>query len=694
LEVFTVMSDSRPAGNWATEATLQKIAQNTGQTVTGLERLLQSRLRGTSALDQQLQDTAATARQTNKTWSNALNNLNTEMRGWSRSMGVRMGDPNTWSVLGRRLTGTSSVLDRLGGSSGGLLSRFGGLVKGLGPVGIALGLFTSALGFATGIVTGVVRQLVATNSTLINLVQSGIMFNGSVLDFNVAVGRAGLSAEEFAQIARESAGGIRAFGETAFLQTTNRLSQVFGQFALNIQQGNEYFADYLETSRLAGHVYVGGMQEQSAAFELNIRQQHELAALTGKTVAEQRRAARARAEGAQYRMMMAALPEEERKRMEQVMAAGAAANIPEEVMRAKIMQFRFNRTSQEAGRLSSLMPELDTFFQRMATGQVPAEQMGAELQSLGRSFQGVMQDQSRVNMMLHMFGGSLSSTVDVIGNLIPTMQGLVNPTREVQEALERLRQGLPPFASDTRALNDLQDAWKRITTALQAEIMNLVGENGLKQVLDAISQLGSASRAFVAANPDRKMQAFMESLSIPDTSPLMRAARQVDEATGFLDTFKAIMNLLWVGLQESFSKLGEMLDRWTRNFVEELKTLLPWWLGGGGLTERQRGELATGQQQRIGVEQRREVAPGLTAQGMPVQIPALPERPAPGANIEERRQAALEAAQRAAALNARIEDLEYRLRPGETNEELVRLRESFEEATRVLRDINRGVREQ
>lgn len=665
----------KPAGDWATEATLKKIAEHTGKTVETLSNVLKVRTKGLDSLNREATATGNSLKTNQNQFRQAVNNLQKDMLSWRQGMKASMASPSAMKAMGQGITEASSLFGSLGSVAGSVLGGFGGLAKAIPGVGTALSVLSGTVGLVVGVIQGFFAQLTASKDSLVGLVQSGIMFQGSLVEFTTAVGKAGLTTEEFARIAQQSSGGIRAFGETAFLSATTRLSKVFGDFALNISQGNEYFADYLETSKLAGSLYIGTLKDQEAAFEVNIRQQHELAALTGKSVAEQRREARAKAESAQFRVMMAALPQDERKRMEQAMSTLRAGGMTPEMAQAAIMQERFGRTTQEYGRLQAISPEITAGARDIINA--PVEEMGKRLESFAQNFNQAMGDSSRVTQILMMFGGSFDRTAEAIGNMLPTLTGIANQTPEAVAALEKLRQQMSPFANDTKAINNLQDAWKTFTTALNSELIGMINENGGKMLLDWAKSLGDAVRSFRAAEPGSRMQKAMESFDLPKDSPLLQAAKQIDEAKGFWETLKAAANFVWVGLREVFTwawdGLGKTLETWSNGFIQQLRQLIPSWLRGPPTEEERR--------QGFQLQQREQ----LTAMGLPIAPPPLPERPP--INAGEREQQVRQLEDRINVLTQQILDLQPRVATTTDRDDLRTLNDTLNEAVRQLKGI-------
>ena len=651
----------RPAGDWATEKTLQDIRSNTKATAYALQSLLKIK-GGVADLGDSARAAAKDVTKGGMSFKDALKDVKGGMTKWKEGLttaGIK--------GFGQQVGKTGSLLGSLSSNAGGLLGTFGSVAKMAGPIG----MLVSGISFAVGVIQGLVEQLYASKDAFVDLVQNGIMFNGSLIDFNVAVGKAGLTTAEFANIAAQSGQGIRAFGEAKFLDATTRLSKTFGEFGLNITKGNEYFAEYLETSRLAGNVYIGSMADQRIAFEENIRQQHELAILTGKSVSEQKKAARARAESAQYKVMMAALPEAERKRMEAVAQHLDATGMDQQMVRSAIVQERFGKPSAEYSKLKAMMPELENLGEYIRN--TPIDQMGKGIENLATSFTQATQDTGRMQQMLMLFGTSVNSTVESIANMMSGMNAVVNMPEEYRKKLEELRKGGSPYDKDLKALNDLQDAWKSFTTNVNAAIMQFIGDTGGKMLLGWINDMGTAVRTFIAADPGQKMQEVMKYFQFDPQSGLMKAAKEWDEAKGFWEVLKASGKVL----QEAFAPIWETfrktLDEWTDTFVEKLRQILPAWLRGAP-TEKER---------QTGFKEQQEQQ--LRSQGLPVAPPPLPERPP--IDMTERNQQIQQLNDRINVLSQQILDLQPRAATREDTEELRRLNETMQESVRALRQI-------
>jgi hypothetical protein len=657
----------RPSGDWATEATLKKIADNTGKTVDSLNNLLRTKSRGLDSFNKDATTAGKLLKNNQEDFRKAVTNLQKDMISWRQGM----------KTVGHGMTEATTLFGLLGTAASNVLSGFTGFIKAIPGAGTALTVLSGTIGLGIGVVHGFISQISSSKDSLVDLVQSGIMFKGSLVEFTTSVGKAGLTTDEFSRIAQQSSLGIRAFGEAEFLNSTTRLSKVFGEFALNIYQGNEYFADYLETSRLAGSVYVGSLKDQEAAMAVTIRQQHEIAALTGKSITEQRREARARAETAQFRVMMAALPADERKRMDQAAATLQAGGMTQSMAEAAIMQERFRRTTLEYGRLQAVSPEIASGARAIINS--PIEEMTTRLQEFAANFSRLTVDPSRMNQLLMMFGGSFDRTAELIGNMITVLNDINHVTPESTAALDKLRAGLTPFAKDTQAINDLQDAWKLLTTAINSELIGLINQNGGKQLLDWAKSLGDAVRSFTSADPGTRIQKALESFNLPSDSPLLKAAKQIDDARGFWETVEAAAKFIWTGLTEIFTwawaGLGRTLSSWGDSFVDQLRQLIPsWMLGRIDPTEQQRQRGFQEQQQRQ-----------LQSMGLPIIPPPIPERPP--INTGEREQQIRQMEERINVLTQQILDLQPRTITNTDREELQTLNRTLEEAVRQLRSI-------
>jgi len=567
------MSDTRGSGNWATESTLLKVAHATENSYTALEKLVGKMARGQDpvsqvtrglkSFDKALGEQARSAKEHVKTYKESQQELADTLQKRKRDNANRAA----------AVSGFVRSLNQANTAAGSMLP---GAITGIARLGAGIPVVGAALAGLGAIIGTVVQQLFTTKDTFTTMVQSGILFNGSLVDFNVKTARAGLSVEEFAAVAQQSSGAIRALGETRFLNATTQLSRTFIEFGLSIQQGTEYFGEYLETQRLSGLYYEGVRGREIEAFQESIKQQQMLATLTGATVAEQRRAARARADSARYRAQMAAMDPAERARIDTVSRGLSAANIPQEMIEAAINHVIFGRTSREYSRMMAAMPEMTDAMNRMvATGT--RESVITDVQGVARQYGATMADPDKARQILNLFDTSMNGTADAILRMQPAMTAINNLNAETIAQLERLRNG-PPMDEATQGVVTATNAINSAMRSLNGTLVDFVARNGLGWLLESINSLDRAFTAFLGTegnnDPAQRFRRLAESLGAGERGTAVATA--FDTQGIWAGIGSAISNVLGAAWDALIAKLTE----WSNKLVQQFYSILPSWARG------------------------------------------------------------------------------------------------------------------
>lgn len=332
------MADPRGSGDWATERTLRELRDKVEKSNDLLGKLTNTRIKQADTFEGVMEEVNqdlggladaltdaqkaieaneileerraarnrakkdAQEQEDNKRRDKRRRKVEDYQRSFSDLSRNLMSGANTADGFGR-------ILDRAGDRA---VTAIAGLPWGIGTVlGITAAGFQAAIGY-------VITSLTITRETFVDLYQSGIRFDGSILEMRKSVTAAGLTISDFDRIAKTASQTISKFGEKRFLDSTTRLAKTFTEFGLTAAQGSEYFAEYLENSRLTGTLYFKTMEEQEKAFERNIKQQYEINRLTGVSVKAQRDAQRKLREESEYQLMMANVAPQMREAIEKI----------------------------------------------------------------------------------------------------------------------------------------------------------------------------------------------------------------------------------------------------------------------------------------------------------------------------------------------------------------------------------------
>lgn len=690
---------SRESGNWATEDTLRRILDESKDAAELLRAIAgksaKSAKPGEDPLKPASEETAkkislfgqiagSVAKKTQEDYKSALRNLQFDMQGFRQNL----RNPAFFR-------GIYEGFDRQGQRVGNLMQDFADRVGG---VASAFPVVGPMIGAAVGAFTGVIQQLFATRESFITLNQAGILFGGSLAQYNQALGNAGLSSEQFGAIVAQSGQAIRVFGERDFLQTTTALRNTFLDLGLTIQQGNEQFAEYIENTRLMGGLYMSTREQEQAAFEKTIRQQQELAILTGATVTEQRRAARERAASAQYRAMMMSLPKEERERLEGVARGMSAAGMDQKTIEGAIMQSAFGRTLPEFARMQALLPQQmrETIDQFVQTGSA-ANQQGFinALSEQARQFQGTPEMRMLATIMS---GSSLEGPITSIVNLISQVSNMGVRTPEQQQALDNLRDNGRVIDQLTRDVGNSQELITRFLGMFQSFVNKFVTDNVLSMFTGQLDSLNTAMQAVSTAGAGEGFRALARSMGAGEAGTRVAEAFDRGIFAGLGAAVSEALDAVWKKIEKIFEdaweSLWKTLTDWGNNFIAGLRNILPGWLTGGNSQEsrlmspdvtRHMADIRSGRETAVAIPQAPAIAPGQTAAER-----LTPQQQAAMLMRARRLNAEAEGEVQAMAMGQGTVERQMALQE-EANRLMARVAAAQEEANTRLRTINNSV---
>ena len=441
----------------------------------------------------------------------------------------------------------------------------------------ALPVAGAVLGGMLGAVTGLISSVMKSKDTFIDMVDSGIMFGGSLTQFRIGLGNAGLSTEQFAAIVQQSGRGISVLGESRFLESTNRLQGFFDDFGLSINQGNEYFGEYIENARLSGSLYLRTMGEHEQSFKDNMTLMREQARLTGVSVRAQREQQQTLQRDARYQAFLRSRSTQERTYIEtQERAMTGAAGEQGAQFSREFFQMAFRGNIEKGGMMQTLMGIGSAAgpLQALAARARGGEQLNPD------EFLKFIHDLPREVMdALSLRGGADVERIMAI--------------RQVAEA--RLRpEGMAAaptstLTPETIALNAAQNRITALTAQFNAQITKL-GELLIEIVTPALTSLNNTLRAFTSAAPGtgitggiaamfRQMAGGSTELpagvSGPPAPPnaLTRIAQSFDQ--GF---FSGVGSLISESFSALMTEFFDKMEAWKNSLLAGLRELIPSWM--------------------------------------------------------------------------------------------------------------------
>jgi hypothetical protein len=143
---------------------------------------------------------------------------------------------------------------------------------------------------------------------------------------------------------------------------------------------------------------------------------------------------------------------------------------------------------------------------------------------------------------------------------------------------------------ETIALNAAQNNLTQLTSQFNAQI-TLFGENLIKILTPALTDLNNALRAFSTAQPGQGIQAMFRSLAGPQTpgqepNALQRIAAGFDQGilsgigATIREALRGAWNLLLSTLELAWESLLQQLREWRNEFVTAIGNLIPDWMRG------------------------------------------------------------------------------------------------------------------
>ncbi len=184
--------------------------------------------------------------------------------------------------------------------------------KGLGLAVIG-GIF-SLLGKVIGKAITNVEQ---TTETMTQLYESGVRFNGGIIELQRSLAQTGMTLEQVSKIGEQYATIMMTKGMTGMRSILAGTDQAIGgleKFALTTADAAEYAAEYLETQRLAGVLTAFTEKQQSKMLAENIQRLTEYSKALGVSRKEMLAAGKDMLTSADVQRRLANMSEEERKK--------------------------------------------------------------------------------------------------------------------------------------------------------------------------------------------------------------------------------------------------------------------------------------------------------------------------------------------------------------------------------------------
>jgi hypothetical protein len=652
--------------------------------------------------------------------------------------GKLLGMGRTVTDSSRQIARSSADLARSLDSTGGFmrtLSRAGegviGSVSRLGPAGAATAVAMTAVATAAGLM---IDRVMASRDAFMGMTQAGLYFTGNSLEFAATVRESGLELRQFTQIAEKYNVALltSAGAESGYLRQVRALGSTFDRLNMTIQDGSEYFAEFLDQNRLTNAAFMRDEQAQREAFIANANIQQELVRLTGVTVRQQREQARGVAASRQMQALMLSRPEDAARINRASQNIGTASGMNQQQLdELALFVLEGRALSGDLQRARALAPQaFAAFEEEFRSGGT--EQSGRQLLSRQQEF-----GQSAAGSELVRFLSLMMQSTGMSGASALLMD-IITRGRQIDLTRTGAEGGQPgqPIDAATRTVNEVISDFIRAIGSADATLIraSAMAINNFQYEIQAIS------RVLQEINPDNLMtvlNGIRDTLSSLNTvlEPVLATIRKIQETTGLGPLAqlglgagavagagylarKALRGgapgapgIPGIGSQSGPPSRPGFMRRMAAGALglEQLLSAGSALMGGNFAQAGGHAALWFGRRTPagmgvsaadIGVQALtgrglvdRALGPGAPAAD---QLATLRERLniAQDEGAEAIRQRRIEAALQQAELEARIRDMQYRQRPGENNEELTRSREQLERVVRLLEDLRLLQRQQ
>lgn len=211
------------------------------------------------------------------------------------------------------------------------------------------------------------------------MMQSGVMFNGSVSTMIQNVRSAGVGIEAASQVIDQYSQAILSVGESKFFKNIEDSTKIFARLGMTQEQGMRTFAELEEMRRLSGLSYMQSEDDRIKSNEQLVQLMQSQSILTGISVKRQKEAAQKAAQTERVRIMQASLSAEELKKQQEGTFKLAGLGLRPEAIEAALIEAMGGGVTQ-AGAAARLAvgPEFDRMVDALRSGRI--EDIGTQEQ--------------------------------------------------------------------------------------------------------------------------------------------------------------------------------------------------------------------------------------------------------------------------------------------------------------------------
>jgi hypothetical protein len=377
MAVQEVQVVSSQSSSWASEATLDKLVRAAEVNNDILKRVAKARnidLDGirdlnkssgtasvsTGKLSQQITSTTGSVRD----YERSVYDLQRTTRAFNDKLvgtirGLREA-PNIGQVLsnaGQGISQFSAGLAAVGGRG-----RLAGLTRAIGTAGLVAGAVTSTS-------AAVIGRFIEAGDVFRDMIESGVIFDGTVSGMIQSVRSTGMSLERAGQLIQSHSEAILITGEQRFFQTVSTMQETFNRMGMDANRGAEALANLTEMQRLSGSLFMLSEQERIRANETMLNQMHAQQRLTGISLRRQQEEQLAVARREKVRILEAGMTGPQREIVAQQRAAMANMGMRPELIEAALLEAFEGFGTREGGMARNLYgAEYERIIQQLRTG--------------------------------------------------------------------------------------------------------------------------------------------------------------------------------------------------------------------------------------------------------------------------------------------------------------------------------------
>jgi hypothetical protein len=288
--------DDQQARSWAQESTLSELAglQSTNNQIL---------LKVAGKLGAETDGIKAAGREAKKT-ADDLEYLGKGTKDYTRSVNeLKYSMQRASSTMGGLITGSQEPLKMIPEMMKGFGGMLGGVFSKLGGNGKLASIAIEGLAGASGVLFA---RFLDGAETYRDMIQNGVMFNGSIEGMIDTVRSSGTSLKMASQIAQKDSTMLLINGPKNFFGTVGKMGGTFAKFGMTMDQGAESLADLMDMQRLSGALYSNSQEELATANEHMLGLLNQQARLTGVSVKRQLEEQKKVAEQANLQVLLSA----------------------------------------------------------------------------------------------------------------------------------------------------------------------------------------------------------------------------------------------------------------------------------------------------------------------------------------------------------------------------------------------------